>query len=482
MDNKKDIGKLFKERLDNLESKPNDAIWGALEKELQKEKRRFLPLWARLSMLLLLVSIGSIALYNYATDANGIDNNTNSTSTSVNSKDTTKNNINKDASTSTTLENINALDSINTTINNQQNNDSFLTSSQLKTQALTNTSKQNILKSTLKNKNTTSTFNTNNSSNKQSTVGTKTNSKSPKSYKKQSLVSTTTNLKSTKSSNTYRTLPTLNNSIEGTTSLTVFNSLGMVDLSNAKITTSLIPFGNDTKDKIASIETDNNYSIETFGGPLFLSANGSSLDNRLDENKKTTNVSFTYGAAINYNLSEKSSIRFGVANTELTHITENVTSTNTEGNVISLNNIVGLTIDFNALETLNATNLLGSETTISLRQELSYLEIPVEINYQVISKKIALDVFGGVSLLSLNDNRVFVESSNGYSTFIGRANNLNKVNLSFNTGATISTKLFNKTDLNIRPTVRYYFKTIGKRTLNFNPFSYGISLGLRYSF
>jgi hypothetical protein len=261
-----------------------------------------------------------------------------------------------------------------------------------------------------------------------------------------------------------------------------FKSLELVKLSNAKLRASLIPFGKDVKDKIASVETSNTYSIETFGGPLFLNANGSSLDNRLDENKKTSNVSFTYGVAINYNLSERSSLKFGVAKTELTHITQDVTSTNNDGSVIALNNILGLTLDFNALETLNTNNSLGAGNTISLRQELSYVEIPLEMSYKVISKKIGVGVFGGVSILTLNDHKVFIESSNGYSTFIGRANNLNKVNLSFNTGATFSTTLFNRTRLNLRPTVRYYFKTIEKTNLKFNPFSYGVSVGLSYSF
>ena len=46
MGNKKDIGSLFKEKLDHLDTSPNETGWAAIQTELdkKKEKRRVLPL------------------------------------------------------------------------------------------------------------------------------------------------------------------------------------------------------------------------------------------------------------------------------------------------------------------------------------------------------------------------------------------------------------------------------------------------------
>lgn len=47
MENKKDIGKAFREKLDSLEKQPDNAVWNAIKADLPKKKRRFLPLfWA----------------------------------------------------------------------------------------------------------------------------------------------------------------------------------------------------------------------------------------------------------------------------------------------------------------------------------------------------------------------------------------------------------------------------------------------------
>ncbi|KGO87656.1 hypothetical protein Q765_05870 [Flavobacterium rivuli WB 3.3-2 = DSM 21788] len=45
MENKKDIGKAFREKLDGLQKQPGNAVWDALKKDLPKKKSRFLPLF-----------------------------------------------------------------------------------------------------------------------------------------------------------------------------------------------------------------------------------------------------------------------------------------------------------------------------------------------------------------------------------------------------------------------------------------------------
>ena len=41
----KNIDKLFKEKLNNLEVTPDERVWNNIESKLQKKKRKILPLW-----------------------------------------------------------------------------------------------------------------------------------------------------------------------------------------------------------------------------------------------------------------------------------------------------------------------------------------------------------------------------------------------------------------------------------------------------
>jgi|GEM_PF-3383225 len=45
MEDKKDIGKAFREKLDSLDRMPSDALWDTISKDLDKKKKRQLPFW-----------------------------------------------------------------------------------------------------------------------------------------------------------------------------------------------------------------------------------------------------------------------------------------------------------------------------------------------------------------------------------------------------------------------------------------------------
>ena len=45
MEDKKDIGKAFREKLDSLDRMPGDALWDTISKDLDKKKKRQLPFW-----------------------------------------------------------------------------------------------------------------------------------------------------------------------------------------------------------------------------------------------------------------------------------------------------------------------------------------------------------------------------------------------------------------------------------------------------
>jgi len=52
MENKKDIGKAFREKLDQLDQSPNENLWNAIHADLQKKKKRrviFIPFWMKMA-------------------------------------------------------------------------------------------------------------------------------------------------------------------------------------------------------------------------------------------------------------------------------------------------------------------------------------------------------------------------------------------------------------------------------------------------
>ena len=63
MENKKDIGKAFREKLDGLQKQPGNAAWDALKKDLPKKTPRFLPLfWIEASTAIKTVVVTLAAL------------------------------------------------------------------------------------------------------------------------------------------------------------------------------------------------------------------------------------------------------------------------------------------------------------------------------------------------------------------------------------------------------------------------------------
>lgn len=60
MENNKDIGKIFRERLQGVQKTPNPKIWEAIQQELQqKKKRRIIPFWMWFAAGILLLGSGS---------------------------------------------------------------------------------------------------------------------------------------------------------------------------------------------------------------------------------------------------------------------------------------------------------------------------------------------------------------------------------------------------------------------------------------
>ena len=108
--------------------------------------------------------------------------------------------------------------------------------------------------------------------------------------------------------------------------------------------------------------------------------------------------------------------------------------------------------------------------------------MPLELQYAVLSNKFGVNVIGGFSSLFLNNNEVFSEAQDGNRTFLGEANNINKVSYSANFGLGLNYQVTKKIDLNLEPMLKYQINTFNNTSGDFQPFFVGVYTGLAIKF
>jgi hypothetical protein len=118
----------------------------------------------------------------------------------------------------------------------------------------------------------------------------------------------------------------------------------------------------------------------------------------------------------------------------------------------------------------------------SIRQNFSYLELPVVLRYKFIDKKIDFNVIGGISYNMLVNNSVFT-MVDGARYSIGKTDGLNQISLSSSVGMGMEYNFSDKLSLNLEPTFRYYLNPYNNVTgSNIHPYSFGLFSGVSYKF
>ena len=195
MENKKDIGKLFKDNLSQLDYSPSEMVWDKIETDLKKDKRkRRFFFWIFFSSLII-IGITSYSYYHFNSVNEETNNGTNSTAL----------NSNTDQNNNT----ISNYSEENTNSNTKQNNNT-----------VSNNSKENVISNNSRNNNTNNDNNSNNfNSTKKSDLkyNSKNNSNKTNATKK-SLVSNTRTKSGKKSS--YETNVAMKKSLVSNTNRT----------------------------------------------------------------------------------------------------------------------------------------------------------------------------------------------------------------------------------------------------------------------
>lgn len=235
--------------------------------------------------------------------------------------------------------------------------------------------------------------------------------------------------------------------------------------------------------------TQKHWSIAPVVSELFYNtlSNKSSVDSRLDNAHKNGENSTSFGLKIAYQASKKWRIQTGIHKISLAQTTENITiasisrtatlanSSHTVQAPNSPNQEISISKEPNTTDLLNNSN-----NDDNLRQSYGYIEIPIEVNYQLLeTNRLQLHVIGGWSSLFLTQNNLQIQNPS-YSYSDGEATNLNQVNFSLNIGTAVEYHFSNRWFFNLSPMLKMHTQTFNKNSNK--PYLLGISTGINYKF
>lgn len=242
----------------------------------------------------------------------------------------------------------------------------------------------------------------------------------------------------------------------------------------------------DEKEK----EKRSRWAVSTNASPVYFNsvAEGSSLDNRFDANQKQYNNTLSYGIGVNYAINNKWTIKTGVNNLSLDYNTNDITfyqdmsakpienlTTNSMGKMISVKSKFEDNV-FVSIEEFEVRKYDGA-----INQQISFIEVPLELGYKLLDRKFGIELIGGISTLFLNDNSVSIVS-NGQEMVIGEANNLNNIHFSSNVGLGFKYSFWKSFNANFQPMFKYQINTFSENSGNFKPYFIGLYTGISFSF
>lgn len=231
-----------------------------------------------------------------------------------------------------------------------------------------------------------------------------------------------------------------------------------------------------------------NWSIS----PVFALLKSNSFTNTSPINeslKNSTNGenSYSYGVQLTYSINKKWSIQSGIHFQEMSYSNNHIgiyNSSTTGVSTTQFTNGESFSFDSNSTENLSLSSDLQTSvisTNGNLIQSYGYIEIPVEIKYNLSKdSKFRPHLIAGVSSLFLNKNEVILLSENLSKTL--EVTNLNSINFSGNFGLDFGYNFNDKWSLNLNPMLKIQLNTFNSNANGFAPFNLGVYSGIRYNF
>ncbi|WP_435135474.1 outer membrane beta-barrel protein [Formosa sp. A9] len=472
MSDRKHIDRLFQEHLKDLDHAPDPDVWKAIEAELnnKKKQRRVIPIWWRTAgvaaLLLLFLALG-ISFFNTNTSA---PTHTVTEQELPDSLNQTLNNTNKTpiqitdaANTSKSESEDNSISKVNNT-STVANTKSISSKPTVITKSIASTENEDT-------RNIASNNNKDSKSSSSNTVPSESISTSELNPKNENIGLAQKNTqKPANNSTTKQTTPT---KIKDT--LSIEEAIAQAETSESTPATK-------------------KWNINPNIAPVYYNAagTGSHLDDQFVNNSKTGEINTSYGLSVGYAVTQKLKIRSGINSVKLSFNTNDVVVYEPSASAFAAtpqlkhvktpkqpDNLA--MVSANNLSGINNNSFLNESTNAVINQNINYFEVPLELEYNIINKRIGLHVIGGVSTFFLNDNTVYSESNSNRS-YLGEATNLNDVSFSTNLGIGVDYSFAKRFNINLEPTVKYQFNAYNQTSGSVRPYIIGVYTGFSYKF
>ncbi len=241
-------------------------------------------------------------------------------------------------------------------------------------------------------------------------------------------------------------------------------------------------------------EKRSKWAISTNASPVYFNslAQGSSIDEQFDSNSKNYATTLSLGVSGSYAINNKLSLKTGINNINISYNTNDVIfdarMSGAANNIPTISrNAEASNMVFSSkvanIETLSGDieNVVIENNVGALQQNISYIEVPLELSYKLLDKKFGIEVIGGMSTLFLNQNNISLVA-NGLEMEVGRANNLNNIHFSSNVGLGFRYNFWNSFNANFQPMFKYQINTFSENSGNFRPYFIGLYTGISFSF
>lgn len=481
MRDKKHIDRLFQEGLKDFEATPNDAVWKNIESKLNqdKKKRRIIPIWWRYAgvaaLLLIFLALGINNTFN---KPEGLDLHDVVDTETTRSSKTEADSVSGDNTSQVSATVVSNEDGeVKTEDENSEVGEAIVSKKDNQTPSKYNSVNNGSVASANKLSET-----------KRSVANTKTVTDSDS--EKSSVIS------SYKSKNNLNTTSTKDVIAQTKQEEKVKSDDVAVSKKQGGITIE------EALEKANSIiiekkEMDGRWSVAANAAPVYFntSGEGSAIDPQFNSNSKSGEVYISYGISASYALTERLSIRSGISNLSLGYNTDNVVVYESAGvstasskplQNVSASKVSTVRVASEVMvvsgDRLGVNASFINESRTSINQNLRYVEVPVELQYALINKKIGVNIIGGFSSLFLNGNEIFTDTERTKSYFSGEANNINKISYSANFGLGLNYQVSKKVDLNLEPMLKYQINTFKNTFGDFQPFFVGVYTGVAIKF
>ncbi|RKN78457.1 hypothetical protein [Ulvibacterium marinum] len=490
----KDLGKLIRERLADTEVAPGSNLWNAIEKSLErKRKRRFGFLW---SLGLLLLLLGAFSVLRFSHEPEIQKQHIKNTDTRILLEDSVKTHPSdsekKGLSFPQAFEKNKERDSVHSSYTEKDNTQGTSSHnpkiglSEVPTEKSDPTSQENP--NEIDRRRSKSKSVRENDANKPSLFPD--NSKSDNASDVSNPNPKITDIEKKQPKGNYQLDEPHQNIVVDTSKIngaknTAQDNPFVASNENESATSESDEEGvrKTTKKDSVPLKREETYSQKKYYIHPFLNSStygglsgASAIDERLDGNRRSNNLSYGYGLYFVFKPNEKWGLRVGAAYSQ---VEKNTFDVPIRPNDLSTNYYRDISFQ-NDLSYLALSNTFSQSENITLQERLSYLQVPLEVTRMLLKReKFEIDAIAGIGVIYLKKNEVSVLRTTGTTIELGKNDNYSEGSFGIHFGFGLNYELNQSLKIQLEPIIKpqigFYEKSIGNK-----PFIFNIQLGVLY--